>query len=85
MIKKKTVIKYLEAVKEFCSSRDCDPKKCPYRWEIPHQKGEWIKHDTWDYSCSICGISTSVDDGIAEDLPNFCPNCGADMQKGGAE
>ena len=29
MIKKKTVVKYLEAVKEFCSSRDCDPKKCP--------------------------------------------------------
>ena len=29
MIKKKTVVKYLEAVKEFCGSRDCDTKKCP--------------------------------------------------------
>lgn len=29
MIKKKTVVKYLEAIQEFCSSRDCDEKKCP--------------------------------------------------------
>lgn len=29
MIKKKTVIKYLEAIQEFCSSRDCEPKQCP--------------------------------------------------------
>ena len=44
-------------------------------------QGEWEKHDTWDYSCSICGETSTVDDGIVEDLPNFCPNCGASMRK----
>ena len=29
MIKKKTVIKYLNAVQEFCSSRDCKSEICP--------------------------------------------------------
>lgn len=29
MIKKKTVIKYLKEVQKFCSSRDCEPKRCP--------------------------------------------------------
>ena len=50
-------------------------------------QGKWIKHDTWDYSCSICEETSTVDDGIVEDLPNFCPNCGAQMQRleGGRE
>ena len=29
MIQKKTVIKYLNEIQEFCSSRDCDTKNCP--------------------------------------------------------
>lgn len=44
-------------------------------------QGTWLKHDTWDYSCSICEATSTVDDGIVEDLPNFCPNCGAKMQR----
>ena len=49
MIKKKTVIKYLNAVQEFCSSRDCEPKRCPlctglcypYNCLLSGQPNEW--------------------------------------------
>ena len=49
-------------------------------------KGEWSQysfHDLgafgdWDYKCSKCN---KVNGWKA----NFCPNCGADMRKGGAE
>ena len=47
-------------------------------------KGEWINArmlvggfaEKWGCDCSRCGIT------IQEDyrLPNFCPNCGADMR-----
>ena len=43
-------------------------------------EGEWIKHDTWDYSCSLCDAYSFADDGNVEELPNFCPNCGAKMK-----
>ena len=51
---------------------------------LPYERsqGKWLKHDTWDYSCSVCGSPTSVDDGIVEDLPNFCPVCGTKMEGG---
>lgn len=50
-----------------------------------HQ-GEWISRETngtlypfWErYECSVCKAYGSCND-------NFCPNCGADMRKGGAE
>lgn len=46
--------------------------------EYERPKGEWVISG-FDYKCSNCGM-----------LPyfrqyNFCPNCGADMRKGGAE
>lgn len=47
-------------------------------------QGEWIKHDTWDYSCSLCDSYSFAEDGNVEELPNFCPYCGAKM-KGDAE
>lgn len=40
-------------------------------------QGEWSEFEG-GYRCSNC-------DDIEVYTPNFCPNCGADMQKGGAE
>lgn len=47
-------------------------------------QGEWIySHDTFSKRiCNKCNYSQIIVDGMAY---NFCPNCGADMQKGDAE
>ena len=42
-------------------------------------QGEWQKVGKYACECSICGES------VCGDFMNFCPNCGADMRKGGAE
>ena len=56
-------------------------------------KGEWIGDTDFDNTCkcSKCKMTFDTDrlkmvmcDGKYE-LPPFCPNCGADMRKGGAE
>ena len=44
-------------------------------------QGEWIEFEyetSGGYRCSNC-------ENIEVYTPNFCPNCGADMRKGGAE
>ena len=46
------------------------------------KRGKWIDksggiEDAWNY-CSVCGEQ-------AIDLYDFCPNCGADMRKGGED
>ena len=50
--------------------------------------GEW-KHNNFDeHSCNKCGhpaLWSEEADGYYEVQSNFCPNCGADMRKGGAE
>lgn len=37
--------------------------------------------------CSECGSAYFVYDryNAVDEVPNYCPNCGADMRKGGAE
>lgn len=55
--------------------------KCQYFEERP--QGEWLwlgdnPNSNHKWSCSKCGR------GVKEQ-ENFCPNCGADMQKGGVE
>jgi hypothetical protein len=41
-------------------------------------QGEWIFNTTWqDYECNNCREWTRKRQG---ELPNFCPNCGADMR-----
>lgn len=52
----------------------------------PVKEGHWIE-DRTDYVCSACG--GRVSDEIvfmlqSEELPDYCPNCGADMT-GGAD
>lgn len=54
------------------------------------RKGKWIEHDDgWAnvyYECSVCKEPFVLIDGTpAENLYNFCPNCGADMREGDAE
>ena len=45
--------------------------------EVVH--GRWIKGENWSVTCSVCGCLS-----IAHDGKNFCPNCGAKMDGGGA-
>lgn len=49
--------------------------------------GKWIEHDDdWAnvyYECSVCKEPFVLIDGTpADNLYNFCPNCGADMRGG---
>jgi len=53
-------------------------------------QGKWIEYqeanlDTY-YECSNCREPWTTIEGTPwQNMMNFCPNCGADMQKGGAE
>lgn len=48
-------------------------------------KGEWII-DGHHRRCKECGEYFCMTDSEGNEIPsNFCPNCGADMRKGGAE
>ena len=60
----------------------------------PAVRGEWINTDAFDkesnVKCSECEMEFDYIDGICylcagHRLPNFCPNCGADMRSGDAE
>lgn len=46
--------------------------------EYKRPQGEWI-----DGYCNKCGASTPCDGWGRDRESNFCPNCGADMRKGG--
>ena len=55
----------------------------------PVVRGEWINTDAFDkesnVKCSECEMEFDYIDGICylcagHRLPNFCPNCGADMR-----
>lgn len=51
----------------------------------PH--GEWIK-EYKDFKCSLCGkiaYSWNNHGTYIQIKSDFCPHCGADMRKGGAE
>lgn len=52
------------------------------------KKGHWIKHNTLNgayyYDCSLCGCvapCTETADSYLWKLSNFCPDCGAKMNK----
>lgn len=63
--------------------------------DFARPKGEWIAREDMDYldenkvvhkhfMCNKCGFIHDFIDGHTTQY-NFCPNCGADMRKGGAE
>ena len=49
--------------------------------------GHWMcTDDGWEYGkCSECGCNAGEPYDFVRSKYNFCPNCGADMRKGGAE
>lgn len=48
-------------------------------------QGEWINPaDCLCYQCSNCGEYTNNEGTVAEGLFDYCPKCGAKMQKGSA-
>ena len=62
---------------------------CRRGYEVaPVRHGRWVDHMCRDWRCSECGEKISkvrsVDGYCYNDLPNYCPNCGARMD-GGAD
>lgn len=54
--------------------------------EQESKAGHWIEKDGFDgdvyYDCSECGESFCLIDGTpADNLYNYCPNCGAKMEE----
>ena len=50
--------------------------------------GEWIIEDAHTEHCSVCGYAFYISALFAvggNDEPNYCPNCGARMYKGGED
>lgn len=52
-------------------------------------RGEWIRRDSryvgWiSFDCSVCGETLELDRETSNDF-KYCPFCGAEMRKGGAE
>ena len=49
-------------------------------------KRKWIECRSSDHwKCDECGHPAPLESRDCEWLSNFCPNCGADMRKGGAD
>lgn len=54
-------------------------------YEKARSKGEWIKDNSGDRFCSECGSCALYHEIGVKIESRFCPNCGADMQKGAEE
>lgn len=78
-----------------CGTNYCrakmEGKECPtYYYEPPRPRGEWIENKKYNrrgkrfLNCSICHYGDNGDIVCSVSVvPNFCPNCGADMRKEG--
>lgn len=51
---------------------------------VPVVHGEW-EYENYTWHCGVCGFHPFKGYILKEPGFNFCPNCGADMRKGGAE
>lgn len=51
----------------------------------PVKHGQWVDHCVRDWRCSECGEKIikvrNVDGYCYDDKPNYCPNCGAKMDR----
>lgn len=75
-----------EAIRAAADALEADEKRIE---ELMPKDGEWIEDDTTycgadraNYKCSLCGkIGGTWKRGLTQDeLPNYCPNCGAKMK-----
>ena len=62
----------------------CSWENCPLE-EVKEKKGHWTGYD--GQYCSVCGLPWNYhmtmdgdDTGYFDPMPNFCPNCGAEMR-----
>lgn len=51
---------------------------------VPVVHGEWI-YENYTWHCGVCGFHPFKGYIPKEPGFNLCPNCGADMRKGGAD
>lgn len=75
-------VDYMEALEDCKELIDNAPAVEP-------KQGEWIFNTSF-WSCSVCKNSAKTigycgDAKFMNEFFKFCPNCGADMRKGGAE
>lgn len=72
--------------KSICAARKDELASLPAADVVEVKRGRWIDHMVRDWRCSECGEKVQkvrkVDGYCYDDLPNFCPNCGADMREG---
>lgn len=70
-----------------CGNAACDPFECSFYKEMedipaanvwPVVRGEWIEDDYGFVRCSNCGMEW---DEPEHPKTNYCPSCGAKMQK----
>ena len=66
---------HVEALKLAIKALENEPKK-----------GEWTEHEDYNgdtyYTCSNCGGDWATIEGTPSDnMMNYCPNCGAQMDK----
>lgn len=80
-----------------CSNEYCDRQSCPI-WNAPTADvapvvhGEWLSWKEADnfipspdrHECSVCHDAAQVLVNGLELLSDYCPNCGARMDAGGA-
>lgn len=70
---------------------DCEIKDKIHKALSERPQGEWIHlHAIGDYKCSICGCENlykyaNEHERWVKTNSNFCPNCGAKLQIGGAK
>ena len=76
------------------SDEPCEPSDCEIMARLkaipaadvkPVMRGKWIDTCVRDWTCSVCKGKIDkvrhVDGYYYKDLPNFCPDCGADMRE----
>lgn len=81
----KLAIKALETGEVYMTGEDYNLYMEGYKAgkkDFAPKQGKWIFHKDYNescrYGCNLCGNLNNIPS-------NFCPNCGAKMQKGGAE
>ena len=70
-------------IADFC--RDLNIVRSSTIDAVPVVKAEWIANESGIYFCSECDSEAYWDTDYGQQLFDWCPYCGADMQKGDEE